>query len=217
MKFLEDNLSMPISELVNQVQNQIINNTTYFGIKTFKNPFDFWIYQEIITEVQPDIIIEIGNFSGGSTLALAHILDNLGKVDAKVIGIDINHTPVSKKAKEHKKINFITGNAIERVDQVKNFIRKDDVVLVIEDSSHVYEDTLEMLKLYSPLVTKGSYFIVEDSIISNGLDIKYINHNGGPYKAINEFVENNHDFEIDRKREKYILTWNPKGFLKRIK
>ncbi|MFN8575842.1 MAG: CmcI family methyltransferase [Candidatus Sericytochromatia bacterium] len=217
MSFLEDNLETKVSDLLNLLQNQIIRNTTYFGIPTLKNPLDFWIYQEILYEVKPNIIIEIGNFRGGSTLALAHVLDNLNIPNSKIIAVDLNHDTVHEPTRNHEKVHLIKSNALHCVDKVKALINQDDKVLVIEDSSHIYEETIEILRLYSPLVSIGSYFIVEDSIVDNGLKVNYIKHNGGPYRAINEFIEENNNFEIDRKREKFILTWNPKGFLKRVR
>ena len=38
----------------------------------------------------------------------------------------------------------------------------------------------------------------------------------GPLPAVEEFVKRNRDFVIDSTRERYIATYNPKGFLKRI-
>lgn len=60
----------------------------------------------------------------------------------------------------------------------------------------------------------GGYLIVEDGIINHGLEYK--NYKTGAYEAIETFINNNDDFEIDRKRE-FVITWNPKGYLKRKK
>ena len=38
----------------------------------------------------------------------------------------------------------------------------------------------------------------------------------GPLDAIEDFLSRNTHFIIDYAREQYILTYNPKGFLKRI-
>ncbi len=45
-----------------------MTKTSYFGVKTLKNPMDFWVYREIIFEHKPDVIIEIGNNWGGSII-----------------------------------------------------------------------------------------------------------------------------------------------------
>lgn len=217
MSFLEEKLDKPLSDVINILQMQILSNNKYFGIQTLKNPLDFWVYQEIIFEIKPDVIIEIGNFRGGSTLALAHILDNINTPNSKILALDIDHSSINEKVIKHNRIKLITGNALTSLRAIKGFIKDTDKVLIIEDSSHIYEDTLEILRLYSDLVTIGSYFIIEDSIVDNGLYVPYLKHNGGPYRAIKDFIQENNNFEIDRTKEKFVITWNPKGFLKRVK
>jgi cephalosporin hydroxylase len=212
MKFMEENLNMPLKEVLNHMQKESFKST-YFGINCIKSPLDFWIYQEIIFDVKPDIIIEIGNLNGGHTLALAHILDNLGN-DGKVIGLDINHDEIPSTLKKHPKITLITGDACQNFQKVKDLIDKNDKVLIIEDSSHTYENTLNVLRTFSPLVTEESWFIIEDSICHHGLDE---GPNPGPYEAIETFVKENKNFEVDRSKERFIITWNPKGYLRRIK
>ncbi len=89
MRCMEQYLELPTKQVLEIMQKCIISNTKYFGIQTLKNPIDFWIYQEIIFETQPDVKLEIGNLCGGSTLALAHFCDCLGK--GRVLGIDTSH------------------------------------------------------------------------------------------------------------------------------
>jgi len=152
---------------------------------------------------------------GGGTLALAHILDNIGS--GRVIGLDINHDDVPLIVKEHPRIQLIRGDACGSFPKVKNLININEKVLIIEDSSHTYENTLNVLRTYNSLVSKGSYFIVEDSNINHGLDFPNEFLSGGSYEAIEEFVKENDDFIIDRTKERFVITWNPKGYLKKIK
>lgn len=212
LPFVETSLDMPLKELLVLLEHQFKKRTMYFGVRAIKNPLDFWVYCDIIWEVKPDIVIEIGNRFGGSTLALAHILDSLRK--GKIIGVDIDHSQVPRIVKKHARITLITGDACETFYKVKELINKRDKVLIIEDSAHTYENTLNVLRKFSPLVTHGSYFIVEDSIGHHGLDE---GPHPGPYEAIEEFMKDNSNFQIDRTKETYVITWNPKGFLKKIK
>ena len=209
---MENNLNLRLAEILKVMQERIMTQTSYFGIPTLQSPIDAWIYQEIIFEVKPDVIIEIGNFNGGSTLSLAHILDNLNK--GRVIGVDLYHATVPELVRNHPRITLITSDACAAFEQVKSLIKDTDTVLIIEDSSHEYENTLKLLKLYGPLVKPGSYFIIEDGICHHGLAV---GPNPGPYEAIEKFTQENTDFSIDRSREGFLITWNPKGFLKRIK
>lgn len=212
LHFMEDNLQMPLKEVLQIMQDRIMNQTTYFGVKALKNPLDFWIYQEIIFETKPDFIIEIGNFNGGSTLSLAHICNCLG--NGTVIGIDISHANVPDIVKSHPRILMIEGDACESFQSVRNIVNEAASVLVIEDSSHTFDNTLNVLKTYSKLIKKGGYFIVEDGICHHGLDI---GPDPGPYEAIEVFIEQNQDFEIDRGKESFFITWNPKGYLKKVR
>ena len=175
---------------------------------------DFWIYMEIMYEIKPDVVIEIGTLKGGHTLALAHILDNIGK--GRVIGLDINHDEVPLTVKKHPRIQLITGDACQSFSKVKSLIKQGEIVLIIEDSSHTYENTLNVLRTYNSLVSKGSYFIVEDSIIHHGLDFPGKFLSGGPYEAIEVFTKENNNFVIDRAKERFVITWNPKGYLRKV-
>lgn len=195
-------------------------NTSWMGIKVQKIPTDLFIYQEILYEVKPDLIIETGTLNGGSAYYLAHICDILG--NGKIVTVDIIPN-VNRPT--HSRIQYILGSsvspeAVEEIenilklgDEVKNIISSDMKVLVILDSDHSKDHVLKELNLYSKFVTKGSYLIVEDSCV-NGHPL-YPDFGPGPMEAIDEFMINNTEFEIDKSREKFMLTFNPNGYLKR--
>lgn len=87
--------------------------------------------------------------------------------------------------------------------------------MVILDSDHSKVHVLNELRIYSKLVTKGNYLIVEDTCI-NGHPVCQ-GFGPGPMEAVEEFLKENQDFVVDRTREKFYLTFNPKGGLRRIK
>ena len=64
---------MRIGQLLPIMQDRLMNKSKYHGIQTWKNPIDFWIYQEIIFDIKPDLIIEIGLHRGGSTRTCSHV------------------------------------------------------------------------------------------------------------------------------------------------
>ncbi len=209
---MEHNLNMPVKTAMAFIQKRIANKTTYFGVKTLKNPLDFWVYREIIVEVQPDVIVEVGTAYGGGALAMAHILDHLGK--GRIIGLDHQHETVPAFVKEHPRITLFSGEACQSFPKVQAAIQSGETVLVIEDSSHSYENTLAVLQTYGPLVTLGSYLIIEDSNCHHGVDIGPC---PGPYEAVEQFLRETDDFEVDRSRESFFITWNPRGYLKRVR
>ena len=210
MKNMEKCLEKRLVEVLPIMQERIMNVTSYFGVKTLKNPLDAWVYQEMIWELKPDVIVEIGNAYGGGTLMLAHLCDLIGH--GRVIGVDLSHTHIPVHVKTHPRVTLIEGDACLSFSQVRALIASDAKVLVIEDSSPTFDNTLNVLRKYSELIGPGGYMIVEDGICHHGLDIGPA---PGPFEAIEAFVAECPEFEIDRSRESFLVTWNPKGFLHR--
>jgi cephalosporin hydroxylase len=111
---------------------------------------------------------------------------------------------------------LIGSSASKEVEeQVRTLIKGSDKVMVILDSDHHKEHVLNELVIYSKFVTKGSYLIVEDTNI-NGHPV-FVEFGPGPMEAIEEFLGQNEEFVVDEKREKLYLTFNPKGYLRKIK
>lgn len=208
--YLEQSKHIPLGEVLSAMQDRIVGRTRYFGVPTQKNPLDFWVYQELLHVMRPDVIVEVGNKYGGSALALAHLLDLLGH--GRLIGVDIDHSGVHQVVRDHPRITLIEGDAPEMAAKVRGLISPGERVLVIEDSSHTYENTLAVLRAYASLISPGDYFIVEDSICHHGLDV---GPNPGAYEAIEAFLAEDDSFESDRGMESFVVTWNPRGFLRR--
>lgn len=87
--------------------------------------------------------------------------------------------------------------------------------MVFLDSDHQKDHVLKEMIIYSRFVSEGSYLIVEDSNI-NGHPV-YTDFGPGPMEAIDEFLKGNKNFIVDKKMEKFFLTFNPRGYLLRIK
>lgn len=197
--------------------SKVWRRTYYLGILTQQFPTDLWMIQEIITEIKPDFVIETGTYHGGSSLFYADILDRVNE-RGKVITVDID--PRIEKASTHalfrNRVHVIKGNSVfpEVIDQIAQII-KGGSVLVTLDSLHTKEHVLEEMRLYSKFVTPGSYLIVQDTNI-NGHPV-YPSFGPGPMEAVEEFLKTTRDFEVDRSRERYMLTAYPSGFLKRIR
>ena len=208
--------NMAISEWLLYHQRNIHFKYQYHGIEMQKNPMDMMVYMELIYKVKPDVIIEIGAAGGGTALWLAHQLDTLGK--GKLISIDINHGGFKA---EHPRIIKITGDSTlkETARKVESEINNIvDMILVIHDGSHKKEDIKKDFNLYKKFVPPGSYFIIEDGImdVMNWKDHRTSGHDCGMI-AGQEIVKENPNWIIDKECEKYIITYNPCGFLRRIK
>ncbi len=63
-------------------------------------------------------------------------------------------------------------------------------------------------------MSPGSYLVVEDTNV-NGHPVMP-EHGPGPYEAVQEFLKEDSRFQVDRSREKFLLTYFPGGFLRRV-
>jgi cephalosporin hydroxylase len=142
---------------------------------------------------------------------MAHICDILG--DGRITTIDI--APNANRP-FHPRINYLTGSSTDPkiIEKLEAKITKNMNVLVILDSDHSKTHVRQELDLYSKFVTKDSYLIVEDGCV-NGHPV-HPSFGPGPYEAIDDFLLTNKDFVIDESREKFMMTFNPNGYLKRI-
>lgn len=184
--------------------------THYLGRKVLKSPFDWIVARDLVFDTRPDVIVEIGCYEGGFTLWLAHLLDAMGS-DAEIIGIDIKETPL---AVEHPRITWVIGDCLDpaTLDRVTSLCagRRG---MVFEDSDHKYLVAKATLDAYARYVKTGCYFVVEDTCV----EFLNLPPFPGPLNAVKEFVENQQGaFVIDRSREKYVMTYNPMGYLLRV-
>jgi cephalosporin hydroxylase len=186
-------------------------NTPWLGVQTSKLPFDLFIYQELIFQVRPDLIIECGTALGGSALFFASICDLVDH--GQVVSIDIEHR---EGRPEHPRIKYLLGSTVSEdiVAKVKAMAHDKDQVLVSLDSDHSKGHVLKELEIYSQFVSLNSYMVVEDTNV-NGHPVAP-EFGPGPMEALQEFLKVNHDFIVDKTREKFYLTFNPQGYLRKI-
>lgn len=187
-------------------------NTFWLGVPALKCPLDLWIYQEIIHERCPDLIIETGTANGGSTLFLASICDLVN--NGRILTIDLEEREGRPR---HKRITYLCGSstAPDVVEKVVNLKHAHDEVMVILDSDHSRDHVLSELRIYSRFVTTDNYLIVEDTDI-NGHPV-LPDFGPGPMEAVDLFLNETQDFIVDQEREKFFLTFNPRGYLRKIR
>jgi cephalosporin hydroxylase len=188
------------------------HKTYWLGAQVLKCPLDLWNYQEIIYEAKPDIIIESGTGNGGSALFFASICDLIGK--GRVVTVDITD---KKNRPKHGRIEYFMGSstAPETIARLEKIIQECNHVMVVLDSDHSMQHVLKELQEYSRFVTLGSYLIVEDTCI-NGHPVAP-QFGPGPMEAVQIFLRETDNFVVDKRREKFLLTFNPNGYLKRVK
>jgi cephalosporin hydroxylase len=189
------------------LRNDPVFQNKFLGVWTVQTPSDAWIIMEIMYEVKPDLIVEAGTFHGGSANLWAIILEQINP-EGKIITIDIEDQR-ERKAKElpisKKRVEFLLGSSTDpKVVAEVHRQAEGKKVLVLLDSLHSKEHVEAELEAYAPIVSVGSYVIVQDTLI-------------GPKRAIDEFLDATDSFVADRKRERYPDTNSIRGYLKRIK
>jgi cephalosporin hydroxylase len=182
------------------------------GVPLLKCPLDLWIYQELIFRTKPEVIVESGVYFGGSTLYLASILDMLKQ--GEIIGIDVTLSYLNPRVKAHPRISLYESSST--APTMVEFVRERVAgrrTMVVLDSDHSLNNVRRELELYADFVTPGCYLVVEDTVL-NGHPL-CPNQGPGPFEAVQEFLVKRKDFEIDRDQHKFLMTWNPNGYLRR--
>jgi cephalosporin hydroxylase len=192
-------------------------NLNWRGAEMLKNPCDLWSYIDIFQELKPSVIIETGTHHGASAMFYADIC-NILNINSKVITIDIN--PKWNVNPESLNILSIKGKSTDDtvVDEVRTYVERysnTGNIVVLLDSDHSKENVLRELSIYSQFVTEGSYVVVEDTNV-NGHP-SFPEHGPGPWEAVDKFLDGKGSahFEVDRTKERFLLTFNPRGYLRK--
>jgi cephalosporin hydroxylase len=192
-------------------------STRWLGLETLQNPNDVWMTQEIISEVRPDFIIEAGTNNGGSAAIWAMVLQQVNP-NGRVITVDIKDL-VPNEARDlpiiREKVDFLHGSSTDPkiVDEIRRRT-EGKKVLVLLDSDHSKQHVFNEMNAYGPMVTKGSYMIVQDTDI-NGHPVRP-DFGPGPWEALDEFLPRNPQFQSDKSRERLMFTMHPRGYLRRV-
>jgi cephalosporin hydroxylase len=198
-------------ELYYGSRRQTWKNTFWLGVAAEKCPLDLWIYQEILVERRPDVIVETGTAAGGSSLYLATLCDVLDH--GTIVTVDIEDLP---DRPVHRRVSYVHGSSVadETVERVRSLVPPGSTTMVILDSDHSKEHVLGELQIYAELVTPGQYLVVEDTNV-NGHPVRP-DFGPGPMEAVRDFLADDARFEVDADREKFFMTFNPGGYLRRV-
>lgn len=189
----------------------------WLGEEVWKQPLDLWLYQEIICERKPDVILEFGTWKGKSAKFFGDICQMIGH--GEVITVDVNPCDM-----EHPLVTKIVderGSADPEVIKKVHDLVNGRTCLMILDSLHRAYHVLEELRGYNDLCHVDWHIIVEDTIVAGNPVVPSWKKEygcGGPLEAVDKFLkECDGKFVRDRSAEKYMIHWARKGFLKRVK
>jgi cephalosporin hydroxylase len=197
------------SDLIKKTNN--FGSVKWLGEPIWQNVLDLWVIQETIAEVKPELLIECGTNRGGSSLFYANLFDLMGKGEVITIDVEKMHSL------SHPRVTYLLGSSTDSaiVKTVSERAAKcKGPVFLILDSDHSEKHVADELQRYAPLVTSGSYCLVQDGVIDVYEGFK--NGRPGPLPAIEAFMRTTRDFEIDEERcSRYLVTHHPKGWLKK--
>ena len=184
---------------------------SWLGRLALKCPMDLWIYQELLSRHRPEFVVETGAFMGGSALFLATVLDQIGA--GQVISIDIREDAARPP---HPRIEYLVGSSVEPaiVNAVRTRVAGRRAMVVL-DSDHSAGHVRAEIEAYKDLVHIGDYLIVEDTNV-NGHPV-LSEFGPGPAEAVEGFLAANAEFAVDRRCERFMMTLNPGGYLRRVR
>ena len=188
------------------------DHLTWLGRPVLSAPTDLVAYQELIDSVRPDWIVETGTGNGGRTLFLASVCDLLDGGGVVSVGEHLaEDLPI------HPRITYVDGvpSSESAAARVREVLGDSDRVLVLFGGCLPAEETRREFEVYAPLVSVGSYAVVTDTIV-NGNPV-WAGFGPGPGDAVKNILSRHGEFAFDPEPERYSLTFNPGGFLKRTR
>jgi cephalosporin hydroxylase len=197
------------TDLIRRSEN--FSNVTWNGNPIWQNILDLWVIQETIFQVKPALILETGTNRGGSSFFFGQLMDLMGR--GRVITVDIEKL----HNLNHPRVTYLIGSSVgEEVLRTMQTAaaQANGPVMIILDSDHSAAHVLKELEAYAPLLTEGSYLLVQDGVIDTLR--KFRNGRPGPLAAIHEFLDKHPEFEIDMERStRFPITHHPDGWLRR--
>ncbi len=221
--------------LLQSIKDRYSYNFSWLTRPIIQYPQDIVAFQELVSQVKPDLILETGIAHGGSLVlsaSLLCLLDVMEDLDPrqsprKVVGVDIVIRPHNRKALDEHPLRFkmelIEGSSIDPhiIQQVRSHADGVERVLVSLDSNHTHEHVLAELNAYADLVSVGSYCIVFDTVVEDlpagTFPDRPWDVDNNPKTAVHEWLKSHPEFEIDKDIDnKLLISVAPDGYLKRV-
>jgi cephalosporin hydroxylase len=221
--------------LLQSIIDRYSYNFSWLSRPIIQYPQDIVAFQEVVSQVKPDLILETGIAHGGSLVLSASMLCLLDVMEGldprqssrKVVGVDIDIRPHNRKALDEHPLRFkmelieVSSIVPEIIQQVRGHADGVDRVLVSLDSNYTHEHVLAELNAYADLVSVGSYCIVFDTVVEDlparSFPDRPWDVGNNPKTAVHEWLKSHPESEIDKDIDnKLLISVAPDGYLKRI-
>jgi len=139
------------------------------SIKPFQVKREIAKLLEIVAELRPRAVLEIGTAEGGTLFLFTRVADP----NAKIISIDLpSGVPKWKVflyksfAREGQEIYLLRGNSHDprTLEEVKRVLGDEKVDFLFIDGDHTYEGVKKDFEMYSPLVREGRIIAFHDIV-----------------------------------------------------
>jgi cephalosporin hydroxylase len=199
-------------------------NFSWLGRPVIQYPQDLLAIQELIWRIRPDLVIETGVAHGGSLIFYASILELISGASS-ALGIDVEIRPHNRRVIEAHplahRILLLEGSSVDEhvVQKTYEIARDKKHVIVVLDSNHTHAHVLRELELYSPLVKRGSYIVVLDTVVeqmpANAFNNRPWGPGNSPATAVKAFLAGNSRFVVDEEMDsKLLISTAPGGYLR---
>jgi cephalosporin hydroxylase len=191
--------------------NQSWRQATWLGHPVNRYPTDLQTIQELIASVRPGGVVLIGDDDGlgGRALHAASVLDQIGTGRVLAVGA----TPAADRP-AHDRVTHLEGPAEDPaiVAQVTEAVGDEGALVVI--ALGAVGRVAEVFEAYQPLVPVDGYVVVENTVV-NGRPVAP-GFGPGPHEAVSDLLQHRGDFVPDVARERYQVTFNKNGYLRRV-
>jgi cephalosporin hydroxylase len=216
---LPDELAAAFTEAV--WQNLPWRSTTWLGRQVRTAPTDLLAYQEIIGTVRPDVVIDVigsGDHPGSEVVDagragfLASVCDLVGHGTVAALGVA--GTAAGGDEPGHPRLRRFAGDPLDpaTVEAVEALVAGGSAVVVLGACAD-RATTVRAFEAYHRLVPVGSYVVVTDTVV-NGHPV-WTSFGPGPLEAVKQILSRHGEYMADPAMEKYHLTFNPSGYLRR--
>jgi cephalosporin hydroxylase len=186
--------------------------TEWLGEAVPNPPSDLHAYQQLLSEVEPDWVIDLTGNPSGRSYYLATICELLGQ--GKVLEVADEAAEGDEPLPGHSRLKRIVGYGEEpdTLAAVRKVVGKDPKALVIIGNRHSGERTQQLFEAYCPMVPVKSFIVIEFTTL-NGFPIN-ASHGHGPHEALRRIMNVHGEFVADAWREQ-PPTFNHAGLLRR--
>lgn len=215
---------MSVETMLNSCHGKYM--TSWRGVPLMKDCFDLIITQQLLWDLKPQTVIELGAYKGGSALWTADIVKALG-FKSRIISVDINLSMLCPLARECSDVTYIEGD----VSEIEKCLPEELLKTLphpwfINEDVHV--NVVGVLEYLDKFMESGDYLLIEDTNpikptkLGQGL-IKSLGYDplgNEKLEQVKMFMKDRSDcYLVDQYYNDffgYNVTHNSNGFLKRV-